>query len=231
MGRIDLSGMVFGRLTALAHVGKSFWECECSCGRSKKVYAGNLRSGHTKSCGCLLAASVRKTHRMSKTVLYSRWRDILNRCYRNATQAYKHYGGRGITVCDEWRTRFEPFRDWALANGYTDALEIDRIDVNGNYEPSNCRFVTHLENARNTRTNVLITHGGDTKTMSAWAVELKIPYKLLQQRITRDKLSFAEAITKPIRRWPKQPVSDKYTPDPNLNRRLYAKRNSRTAPI
>lgn len=169
------------------------------------------------------------THGLSKTRIYSLYKDIKNRCYREKTECYKYYGGRGIRVCDEWLNDFVKFHDWAVANGHRRGLDIDRINVNGNYEPSNCRFVTRLVGARNTRTNVFLEHAGKIQTMSAWALELMIPYKLLQQRLVRDKLSFQQAISKPIRRWLNGKVSTRYTPDEN--RITYDRRNAAATPV
>jgi hypothetical protein len=155
MKALDLAGQRFNRLVAIKRYaentkhGNRKWICKCDCGKEVIVCAGNLRSGHAVSCGC-----VRKPHGDSGSNLYNVWVGIKKRCLNPTNHNYKDYGMRGITVCEEW-LQFIPFRDWALANGYNKGLQIDRKDVNGNYEPSNCRFVTCTANNQNKRTNVL----------------------------------------------------------------------------
>lgn len=130
------------------------WLCRCECGKEIVVEAYNLKTGHTQSCGCLQreATSVaNKTHGKRNTRLYRIWICMKNRCYRKNHDAYKHYGGRGIKVCDEWLHSFKAFNDWAMANGYRDDLSIDRIDTNKGYSPDNCRWATMAEQNKNKR--------------------------------------------------------------------------------
>ncbi|MFA5177254.1 MAG: hypothetical protein WC440_03780 [Candidatus Omnitrophota bacterium] len=124
--------------------------CKCECGNVIERPMVNIKRGHVLSCGCR-----HKKHGEGKTALYSIWNAMIQRCYHKYNKAYKNYGMRGITVCDEWLNDFLVFREWALTNGYGAGLEIDRIDNNRNYEPINCRFTTHLINNRNKRTNVI----------------------------------------------------------------------------
>lgn len=133
----------------------AFWNVECSCGQSPifSIGANRLLSGNTSSCGCLAREKARdrfKTHGESRTKIYYVWNSFMGRCYNETHKYYSYYGERGITVETEWHV-FEIFRDWALANGYAEGLEIDRIDTDGNYGPSNCRFVPHSANQRNKR--------------------------------------------------------------------------------
>lgn len=164
MGRrlLDMTGMVIGRLTVLrrgtAAAGVSSWICRCECGAEKEIAANVLKKGTTKSCGCLNSemsairlSQQRRTHGRSHTRLYNIWMGMRRRCTEPRFQMYRYYGGRGIRVCEAWNSA-SAFLDWALANGYRDDLQIDRIDTNGNYEPSNCRWVTPKENANNRRT-------------------------------------------------------------------------------
>ena len=144
----------------------------CDCGRETIVAQSSLRSGVTQSCGCLMRelSSKRATkHGGRKTRLYRIWDNMKSRCSNPTKGNYKEYGGRGIKVCEEWLHDFAAFRDWALANGYDDALTIDRIDNDKGYSPDNCRWITQAEQNRNQRTNHMVTYHGETKAIREWA--------------------------------------------------------------
>lgn len=171
MRALDLAGRKFGRLTAIEKVGKQnghiTWRCKCDCGNEAVVQGTALKNGYTQSCGCLWKEAVSEyrhgdrrrkavgkahtTHGMSNKRIYRIWQAMRNRCGNPNKPDYKYYGGRGISVCEEWKNSFEPFYKWAMSNGYNDTLTIDRIDVNGNYEPNNCRWVTMAEQNKNKR--------------------------------------------------------------------------------
>lgn len=165
----DLVGQRFGKLTVVSFAGflefgnqgriGSHWECACDCGNSVKVRTKSLLTGHTKSCGCLQVDVQRQrktTHGGARSRLYKEYLNMKSRCMTASATGYQHYGGRGIVVCDEWLQSFENFRDWSLNNGYRDDLTLDRIDVNGNYEPKNCRWITIQQQLENTRRNVFV---------------------------------------------------------------------------
>lgn len=145
----DLTGLKFGKLTAIKRVyikdkKGTFWECKCECGNTCVVNSGELISNDVSSCGC-------KKHHLSNSPIYKRWKGMKARCYQVHRKDYKNYGGRGITVCDEWKNNFKAFYDWAISSGFKEDLTLDRIDNNGNYEPSNCRWSTKSEQRINQR--------------------------------------------------------------------------------
>lgn len=200
---IDLVGQRFGRLTVESfshmHVG-AFWNCRCECGTSLTVSSNNLRRGNSKSCGCLsreITGSRFRRHGMSRTRLHRIWGGMLMRCSYEKNGNYDRYGGRGISVCQEWQSSFESFRDWAIANGYRDDLTIDRIDSNGNYEPGNCRWEPLAVQARNTSGNRRITHNGETRCLAEWAEITGLKAATIRNRIEVLGWSIERALLEP----------------------------------
>lgn len=189
-------GDTFGRLTVInlaykrQYVSPSckketheYYNCICSCGNKLVVCKTSLKNGNTKSCGCL-KNEVISTHKKTKTRLYRIWMSMKRRCFNsNDFHHYKNYGARGITICNEWKNNFIVFYSWALSNGYKDNLTIDRIDVNGNYEPNNCRWSTIKEQERNRRNNRFITHKGETHCVSEWAEITGIKAATIRSRL------------------------------------------------
>lgn len=138
-----------------------------------------------------------RSHGDTGTRLHRIWQNMKARCYRKSAREYENYGGRGITVCEEWRSNYEKFKEWAINNGYADNLTIDRINVNGNYEPTNCRWITNKEQQNNRRDNACYEFNGETKTLAQWSEELGICYKTLQKRIR--KWGVEKAFTEPLK--------------------------------
>lgn len=198
MRLIDHTGKVFGRLTVL-HRGAStrtrqtVWVCRCECGTVKPIQAGNLNSGHSTSCGeC-------SGHGMSKTPTHVSWAAMNSRCRCPTNPNYPHYGARGISVCDRWRHSFKAFLA-DMGERPSLAHSIDRIDVNGNYEPGNCRWATESEQRKNQRFNIrgrLIEFNGRKLSIRNWAVLIGIPERTLGHRL-RTGWSIEEALTKPV---------------------------------
>lgn len=182
----------FGRLTIIKEMSQKNkprrFLCECECGNQKVVSLSKLRTGNTKSCGCL-QKEVREsfltiTHGQSNTRIYNIWAGMKDRCLSSNNPTFKHYGGRGIKICDAW-LNFEPFYKWALQNGYHDNLSIERINNNGNYEPNNCEWATQKKQSNNTRRSKFIEFNGQKKTIKEWAEHLDIKYLLLYKRLSR----------------------------------------------
>ena len=192
---IDMTGVRYGRLTAIKRVKNSkhsqtMWMFRCECGKEIVTTGWAVRSGHTTSCGCFLSettASLKYSHGMARTRIYKIYQHMKERCYKTDDRAYGRYGGRGITICDEWleENGFENFYNWSILNGYNETLTIDRIDVNGNYEPSNCRWATWRVQANNKRNNRYVTYNGKTKTVSEWSQEYGIGEATIRSRLNR----------------------------------------------
>lgn len=180
---IDLTGLKFNKLTVISrakNIGKqTAWLCKCDCGNTVIVRADHLKDNKIKGCGCLL----RKHGYADKERLYRIFRGMKTRCYNPKTKHYKDYGGRGIKICDEWLNDYMNFRNWAMENGYNDTLTIDRINVNGNYEPRNCRWATMIEQQNNVTRNRILEYKSSRKTMSEWAKIYNIPYSKFNNRI------------------------------------------------
>ena len=188
----DLTGQTFNQLTVIKRVENKYndacWLCKCTCGKETIVTTQRLTKGLTKSCGCLrsiVAINKNKTHNLSNTKIYKTWQEMKKRCYNSKYKRYKDYGGRGIIICNEWLNDFKTFYDWSMNNGYKEDLTIDRINVNGNYEPSNCRWASIKIQSNNKRNNRIIEYKGELHTMSEWANIYNINYKLLHSRLKK----------------------------------------------
>lgn len=207
-------GDVFGKWTVIDKeivVRKSGYKvtkyiCRCECGNISHLEGCNLGNGHSQGCKtCAAKARANKygpkhfnyKHGMSDSRLYTIWVGMKDRCSNPNATRYNLYGGRGISVCDEWQ-KFEPFMEWSLSHGYSDSLELDRIDTNGNYCPENCHYVTTKENMNNKRNNRHLTYDGRTQTLSQWADEMGCLPSLIEKRLNAG-WSEEKAISTPSR--------------------------------
>lgn len=190
---IDLTGKRFGRLTVLGRADKPghmvYWNCVCDCGKSHIAAGAYLKDGRIKSCGCLhneksaIRAKKQFTkHAESGSRLHRIWKSMRTRCNNKNAKSYGDYGARGIVICPEWDD-YATFRDWAMANGYEDGLTIDRIDVNGDYCPENCRWVTWIMQSNNKRTTAYLTINGITHSIAEWSRLSGVKYETLRTRI------------------------------------------------
>ena len=190
MSRIVIKeGQRFGRLVILKELPFKYlpngrrvrnFLCKCDCGNIKDVSINHLCYGGTKSCGCL---TIKYPKGITSSALYRKWAAMKQRCFNPKLPNYKDYGGRGITMCDEWRWDFMAFRKWSLENGYSRELSIDRIDNDGNYEPSNCRWATRKEQMNNRRCTHYLTFRGETHTIQEWSKIQKIKKSTIEMRL------------------------------------------------
>lgn len=199
----DLTGQRFGRLTVIGihdtNTRKTFWVCQCDCGGIKIARSDSLLRGSIRSCGCmkreqdknnLVSPSMIKAKEAGfnrgHTRLYTIWQGIRKRCNDMHSPSYYRYGGRGISVCEEWDKDYLSFHNWAIENGYNENLTIDRIDNDGNYCPENCRWATATEQARNRSSNIKITIGNATKTLTEWCNIFELDYANVNSRYSRN---------------------------------------------
>jgi len=199
---LDLTGVIFGQLKVISRAENAGrrprWFCLCSCGNEKVVLGENLRMGYTKSCGCShkeKSSKANSTHKKTGTVEYTAWINMLSRCYNRNKKDFKNYGGRGIEVCDRWK-QFENF--YADMGDRPENTSLDRIAVNGNYEPSNCRWATNLQQARNTRSNRLIEFDGRLAPLSEHCANAGLDYRSVHQRLKRG-WNVTKALSTPLK--------------------------------
>lgn len=186
-------------IRGLQRLRKCYAICLCDCGKRITTIAKHLKTGNTKSCGCMMSELVRQgkiKHGAGYTRLYKIWKGMRSRCFNPNNKHYQYYGGRNITIVDEWQN-FTNFQNWSLSNGYEDNLSIDRINVNGDYEPNNCRFITMAEQSKNKRNTIMITAFGETKCCADWSKDKRctISYVSLKDRI-KSGMNPEDAITK-----------------------------------
>lgn len=193
MGKIiDITGQRFGMLQVM-EIGKEItipsgakrylWKCQCDCGNIRLVDGGSLRSGRIIHCGRKFHPTVK--HGLHEKRLYGIWKTMKTRCSNPNCEKYKNYGGRGITICNEWKEDFQVFYDWAIANGYSDDLTIERKDVNGNYCPENCCWIKAELQAKNKTTNIRLEFNGETHILAEWSKITGISEGELSYRVKR----------------------------------------------
>lgn len=200
---VDLSGRKFGQWTVGNQAGNdprggALWACRCSCGVERAVSGADLRAGKSRGCGCSGAGrlgDLARTHGGTGSRLYQIWVNMLGRCEDEKRASFRNYGGRGIAVCQEWRS-FSRFRDWAVDSGYLDKLTIERIDVNGNYEPKNCTWIPAELQSRNRR---MVQRAADGELWLHKALAAGISRSAFAQR-TASGWPLHEAASWPMRR-------------------------------
>lgn len=203
---IELTGKKIGRLTVIRRNGQyispkgkkePLWLCKCDCGIEVTERGSQLRNGKVKSCGCLkreqFIKMVTKHGFRDDENIYRHWLNMRNRCNNTRYSKYHLYGGRGIKVCKEWDD-YDEFRKWSLKNGYKEGLTLDRINTNGDYEPTNCRWVNWKTQQNNKRNNHYITYNNETHTMMEWSEIRNINYSTLRNRINTYKWSIGRAL-------------------------------------
>jgi hypothetical protein len=199
MGKFkDITGQRFDRWLVLSRAGSigryAAFLCRCDCGTERIIRGHHLSTGASKSCGCLAVEERSKTmkksnerrwqnHKKHHPRLYRIWTDIRRRCLKESRPEYKNYGAKGIKMCPDWDGDFITFYKWAINNGYSDNLTIDRINPFGDYEPNNCRWITNQEQQRNRKYHVIITVDGVSKKAWEWEAETGIPAEIIRQRI------------------------------------------------
>ena len=215
---LDLTGQRFGKLTVIkfskdvqsGNRKRKYWLCQCDCGNTKEVRTDSLTSGNVKSCGCLHIENSYKNltdkyrfkpkYEIQNKRLYHIWNGMKHRCYNLEDKKYYRYGGRGISICDEW-LNFDNFAKWSLNNGYADNLSIDRINNDGNYEPSNCRWTNNKQQCRNRRTNIKTQYNGKEMTLIEISEITNIPYVTLNDRYHRgDRGDRGDRLIRPVRK-------------------------------
>ena len=206
MGRaIDLVGRIFGRLTVLRRVGVDkcghiMFECQCSCPERTilTVTGTHLLTGHTQSCGCLqrerTSAARLKWKTDDEQVLAERFKSMKRRCYCKTERRYSDWGGRGITICDEWLNDHSKFMDWAKRNGFQKNLEIDRINNDGPYSPDNCRWITKAQQQTNKRNSLLFEIDGETHTVTDWSSISGVSFSILYRAFHEDRQKFMNLV-------------------------------------
>lgn len=198
----------FGTVVVQENLGRGYWKCKCDCGKEKVYSSSELKNKKVCSLTCIYRnpyrgkGNTKAKHgdrsKGKRSRLYQIWDGMIGRCERKSQYSYHNYGGRGITICDEWRQNFLEFKKWAMDNGYKNGLTIDRIDNDGNYCPENCRWVTYEEQGYNRRNNIIIEVNGENKTIAQLSKEYGINESTLRVRYAKSHDS--NYILRPVRK-------------------------------
>lgn len=184
-GAKNYIGLKFGKWTVIGgpirKQSRVLWECQCICGTVRFVYQTSLDSGKSRGCGSHKRMNL-KTHGLCGTKLYMIWALMKQRCGNPKNPNYHHYGGRNIKVCEEWEKDYVPFYNWSMSHGYKEGLSIDRINVNGDYTPDNCRWTDWETQSNNKRDNVFMEYNGERHTLSEWSKASGIDYQKVRHR-------------------------------------------------
>lgn len=242
----DLIGKKFGRLTVESYSHKEkkdnsagflhYYNCICECGNKYLAERNSLKYGNTKSCGCIHKEQLIKRNKdaaklCGDSIKYKRLHNIysamIDRCYSKNNKKYNNYGGRGIVVCGEWLNDWNCFKNWALINGYSDELTIDRINVDENYEPNNCRWATNKEQANNKTNNKYLEYNGEVKTLSEWCDELNLPYHTIKARLNKLGMTVEEAFNTP-KQWKEYSYGEGVE---KIGNKLYLTYNNKTLTV
>lgn len=203
---VNIVGQKFGRLTVIERVedskrGNSRWKCRCDCGNETIVLGYHLTSGNTKSCGCYQKEKASKCHSTHgipiSHPIYCSWHNLKARCLNENDPDYGRYGGRGITISDEWKDNFMAFYTWAITHGWQEGLTIDRIDNNGNYCRENCRWVDMTTQNNNKVNNVWLEFNGEKHTLPEWARTIGVDTETLRKRLSQCGWTVEKALTTP----------------------------------
>lgn len=202
----DLTGQKFNHWTVLKfdkkYKGRYYWLCKCDCGTIRSVEVRKLKYNGSKSCGCIINKKMKPGEGLALpyyTSISKTLSRMLERCENPKNTRYKNYGGRGITVCKEWHD-YRNFYKWAIENNYEPGLTIERIDVNGNYCPENCKWITKKQQAQNTTKSILVTINGETHCLSEWCRILNMPIGTVMSRVFGLKWNIGKSLIAPIRR-------------------------------
>lgn len=199
MDYTSMIGQSFNRLTVVSIVNGNQCISVCVCGKSKQLNVCHIKSGRVKSCGCLHKDNLitrNSTHNLSRHPLHTIWTNMKSRCYNHKNDRYSRYGGRGITVCNEWLNNFKVFYDWAIANGWEDGLSIERNEIDKNYNEYNCKWIPINDQQKNTSRSRFITFNNKTMTITDWAKEVGVKTQTLFARINIYGWSIEKSLTK-----------------------------------
>ena len=189
---VDLTNFKYGKLTVIKKTNektkdnKILWLCQCKCGNTITLQTYAILSGRTRSCGCLRPELSKKLFsgvRQENLRLYRIWTGIKQRCYNEKYNDYKDYGAKGVIMCEDWKNNYESFYIWAINNGYSDSLSIDRIDTTGNYEPNNCRWADDETQANNKRNTLYFNIDGEKKSLHQICQEKGVDKTLIYSRL------------------------------------------------